>query len=81
MRIIEGPRIGFDSGSTGYVTTPQWIMAIIFAGFAVIGLYTVRSRWTTSNHVQWRICLRLVIFNQRMDIVTIRKEAKDGNQK
>lgn len=81
MRIIEGPKTGSGSGATGYVTTPQWIMAVIFVGFVVIGFYTVKSRWTTSSHAHWRICLRLVIFNLPMDIVTIEKGVKDGNQK
>lgn len=72
---------GWHTEAIGYVTTPQWIMAIIFAGFAVVGLNTVRSRWITSSQEHWRICFRLVIFNRHMDIVTIRKEVKDGNQK
>jgi len=80
MKIIEGPKIGLGSGATGYVTTPQWIMAIIFVEYAVIGLNIVKSHWTISNQELSRICLRLVIFNRHMDIVTILKARKGGNQ-
>ena len=80
MRTIEGPKTGSGSGATGYVTTPQWIMAVIFVGFVVVGFRLRKSRWTIPNQEMQRTCLQLIIFNQPMDIVTIEKAVKDGSR-
>lgn len=72
---------GLRSGAGGSESTHLWIMAIIFAGYAVVGLLRTKSRWTTSNRERQKTSISLVIFNQHMELVTIEKGVDDGNQK
>lgn len=79
MRIIKGVQIGLSSDDGGSVRILP-LMAIIFAGFAVVGLLLRKSHWTTSSQEHTRTCLTLIIFNQPMDIVIIEKGHSAGRQ-
>lgn len=81
MKITEKVKIGLGLGSIGYRTTYPWIMAIIFAGFVVVGLRKTRSRLTISSPEQPAICLTLLIFNQPIGYVILERGADVGHRK
>lgn len=72
---------GWRSDVNGSVLTHRWIMAIIFAGFVVVGLLRTKSLLTISGRGQQKTYIDMVIFNRPMGLVTIEKEVNDGNQK
>lgn len=72
---------GLPSGRYGYAITRPWITAITFAGFVVIGLHQMKSRWITLNQERQITHLTLIIFNLHIATATITKGVKDGSQK
>lgn len=72
---------GSRSGKGGSETTRHWIMAITCAGFVVIGLERVKSHLTTLSLERQRTSIRLVIFNQPMDLAIITKDREGFGQK
>lgn len=77
MKTTIKVQIGSGTEPTGYTITHRWIMAIIFAEFALVGFQQRKSRLTTSSLVQPVTCFSIVIFNQPMVTATIVREA-DG---
>ena len=64
-------RRGLHSGIYGSETTHRWIMAIMLAGFVVVGLKQTKSRLTTSVRERLTTLFSLVIFNQHITLATI----------
>ena len=81
MKIGKHLKIGWFSGGGGSRRFHPWKMAIIFAGFVVIGFTVKKLPWTISSPELQRTCLVLVIFNQPTVCAIIEREVKDGNQK
>ena len=71
---------GSRSGKGGSETTRHWILAIICAGFVVIGLERVKSLSTTSNLERQKTSIILTIFNQPMEVATIERVRVGGNR-
>ena len=65
---------GLRSGKGGSETTRHWIMAIICAGFVVIGLERVKLHLTTLTLERQRTSIVLTIFNQPMELVITTKD-------
>ena len=71
---------GSRSGKGGSETTRHWIMAIICAGFVVIGLERVKSLSTTSGLERQKTSMIVTIFNQPMEVATIERVHVGGNR-
>ena len=71
---------GWRLGEGGYRRTHRWIMAIMFAEYVVVGLRMTKLRSTISNRERQRTSIRLVIFNQPMELVTIERVHVGGHR-
>ncbi len=74
-------RPGLLTAEDGYWQTPRSTTDTTSVEFVVIGFRVRKLRLTISNQEMQETRFQMIIFNQYIGLVILRKAAKDGNQK
>lgn len=81
MKTIKQAQTGYDTEPIGYPITHHSTMDTIYVASVDVGSQQMKSRLTTLNQEQQKICSPIGIYNQPMDIATTSKVHADGSPK